>query len=376
MNKLIYALLVVVAVLDCFYPLDVGSYVTLAIIDPGTAILAAAGIGAASNTVSGLLGISSQNSANAANVAMTKEQLAQQQKQFDAAMAWNRYQYEDQKNYNSIESQMNRARQAGVNPEFMLHGMTSGNVQSVAAPSPNASVVGGQVKPVDYSFVGNAINSGLQGYFDSKIKSEQAKQLEIDNFFRAQKNVVEIEKQMSDGRLNEMQRRTLSEQLTYNKKIRDEMFNQLKSQSRLLDLARENGEWDVVNNMFEAQHRDIMNKLAQWEYEYAQKHGEAELNQIKAIIRNLDSDSYKKNMEVLESKARAKGIKLDNDSKESLAPLIKQATQLQNDKTAAEAEKTRFEAWYGKNPWEFMTRSQGRDMFGYPAPDYLRRTTR
>lgn len=93
--------------------------------------------------------------------------------------------------YNSLSSQMNRARDAGVNPYTALGLMNAGtasamNGSSASAPSagsvglPSPSQVSVQSPSYDFSGVGSSIMAGLDLYNKLKLGKEQADNLNFD----------------------------------------------------------------------------------------------------------------------------------------------------------------------------------------------------
>lgn len=96
------------------------------------------------------LGISSQREANEENMKFNRELLAFQ-----------KYQYEDMKRYNSMAEQVRRIKSANLNPALMMQGGNVGSVQSsVGAPSANAMQpldIGSIATPIS-DMMGSAVN--------------------------------------------------------------------------------------------------------------------------------------------------------------------------------------------------------------------------
>lgn len=108
---------------------------------PAGAVALGIGSGVA-GLATGLLGVDSQNRANAENARYNRELLAFQ-----------RYQYEDQKRYNSIVEQARRMRAAGFNPALMMQNGTLGTAGSqVGSPSMIPQ------QPLDIGSIGSAIS--------------------------------------------------------------------------------------------------------------------------------------------------------------------------------------------------------------------------
>lgn len=108
------------------------------------------GIGSAvAGLATGMMGASSQREANELNAQYNRELLAFQ-----------RYQYEDQKRYNSITEQVRRMRAAGLNPSLLMQNGTIGtSASAVGAPSMIPQ------QPIDVAGIGSAVSSiaGIAG---------------------------------------------------------------------------------------------------------------------------------------------------------------------------------------------------------------------
>ena len=173
-------------------------------------------IQAGATLVGGVLNANSQNRVN-----------AEARRQFDANMAWQKYQYEDSKKYNSASEQVRRLREAGINPMLAYSG-DAGSSQPVAASSPTA-----QQNAVDYSGVmnaGAAIGNALSQQelqrkqsdnldADTAMKESQAYRQDVQNRFAVAKEMGELEEQqasikekLSQKDLNDEQRSSLQKQ--------------------------------------------------------------------------------------------------------------------------------------------------------------------
>lgn len=138
--------------------------------------------------------------------------------------AWNIEQWNRENAYNSPAAQMERMRQAGLNPDMMYGGGVSGNL---AASSPSMTS-GAPSSPMDFTAlgskrtVGDAILQGLQieqaRANISKTEGE-AKQLGMDN---------DVRKQMIDKGL-------ILEEMQYD--VLKEEWNKLYQQGRQLDYS-------------------------------------------------------------------------------------------------------------------------------------------
>lgn len=105
------------------------------------------------------------------------DRLAQQQ-QFIRETIINRRNWNDQNSYNSPEQQMNRLRQAGLNPNLVYGKGADNTAQSISNASSNMP---NQVAPkseVDYEGHGRMLTNVLLNYFDTQQKVVQTDNLQ------------------------------------------------------------------------------------------------------------------------------------------------------------------------------------------------------
>lgn len=181
------------------------------IIDPGTGFLLGSVGG---SLLGGLFGAASQSSANSTNLKAVREtnkanyQIAQMnnefnEKQTDKMLAWQRKQWEDTNTYNSASSQVQRLRDAGLNPYLMANGGSAGTTTAQSGTTPtradSVQMQAGHVDPVTSGqFLADASSRAINGYLDYKQKTAQIKQIEIDNKTRLAENINKIYNTMAD----------------------------------------------------------------------------------------------------------------------------------------------------------------------------------
>lgn len=137
--------------------------------------IAAAGIAAGAHLVGGLLTNSAQGKQDH-KARKWQEHMYQVTRQ-DSLTDWHM-----QNAYNSPAAQMQRLKEAGLNPNLVY-----GNGADATAGQAPRSADSGHWSPSqrDFSFIGSGASSGLSAYFDSQIKQAQ-----IDNL-ATQKTVME-----------------------------------------------------------------------------------------------------------------------------------------------------------------------------------------
>lgn len=122
---------------------------------------------------SGILGIGSNLATNSANMKMNKQNLDVAKQMFQKEMDYNRYVYEDQKEYNSASAQRQRIEDAGMNPYMMMSGGSAGTAGSSSSPSFSMpSTIPRQSLSYDPSFIQDAIDKVYQ---NDLVKAESDK---------------------------------------------------------------------------------------------------------------------------------------------------------------------------------------------------------
>lgn len=154
--------------------LDLGPLVAAA---PAAAAAAAPYVAAGISALSGAAGIAGVGAQNRKSRAFSRE-MYQQQKADNIAF-WNM-----QNEYNSPEKQMERLKNAGLNPN-MLYDKTGAVIPAGNVSTPD--VQGGQFRTPDFGSVGSGL---VQGYFDTKIKQAQYDNLKAANTKIAQENAL------------------------------------------------------------------------------------------------------------------------------------------------------------------------------------------
>lgn len=189
------------------------------IIDPffGSALIGGSGL--LSSLVGGLLGSSSQSSANDTNLEITRmnnevqKQLAreaneQSMLQFNRNMNWLREQYYDT---DKVRRDVEAYQRAGLNP-YTLAGNTATTVGSVGSPSMSdfkvADTQSGHVEPYfpDLSDFASGLSNAVGSYFQNSLIDSQeqninadTQQKSIDNVTRVMENLSKIRLTMAEG---------------------------------------------------------------------------------------------------------------------------------------------------------------------------------
>lgn len=219
-----------------------------------------------------IAGASAQSSANEANKQMTEDtnktnlQIAREtnemsQQQFNQNMQWSKEQFAKQREYaledreyNSIQNQVNRALAAGINPSAVIGNGSAAHsttpVGSVSLPSQSNFQAGyaqaGHVDPVNYDFsgisesVGHAveafqnsrlINARIENmYADTQIKRHQDLTTVAEGLARVRKLYSENEALLQSAKLSDSTRKKIEaeqdqirQNMQYFEEVKDEL---------------------------------------------------------------------------------------------------------------------------------------------------------
>lgn len=189
----------------------------------------------------GFLGMSSQSKANSANLQATREtnemnyKIAQMnnesnEQQTQKMLDWQRKQWEDTNQYNSASSQVQRYKEAGLNPYLMMQNGSAGSASAMGGTTPTRAepvqMVAPHVEPITSGeFLSDSAVNALNSYLNYKEKTAQIKQIEIDNQTRLTENIGRIYNQYADT----MSKKTANEYQKIQNKIADATKNDVES---------------------------------------------------------------------------------------------------------------------------------------------------
>lgn len=295
------------------------------------ALLAGAGVSAGAGILGSIgTNISNKNIAqmnNAFNEKMLQKQMDYNTQMYERQLSDTWKFYNDQKEYNSASAQVQRFRDAGVNPALAMQSQGAGSVSSVTSPGaqginpPTASPYS-----ADYTSVGQAIGQSLQLYNELKNSKAQrdkvdaeTKQINIENQYRAQKLSADIVNTME--RTNDVKvRRQMQEQL---QRVYGDMLQvDLDSKRQSLENMKEAFTGAVLDNAkkrFDLQvwPEQVKLQMSQMSANIAYLIASRQLS-----INQARTEFFKQ----AETSARAAGIRLDNQlMKDTFNDLVRQA---------------------------------------------------
>lgn len=224
-------------------------------IDP---ITGSAIIGGAASLIGNIFGSRSNSSTNKTNLKIAQMNNEFNERMMEKQMAYNTEMWNKQNEYNTPSSQVNRLRDAGLNPYLMMGQGQTGTAQAAGGVSaPSAQPVTMQPYHPDFSGIGDAAAAYMQNRLQSrKIDAEvgltraQADSVFIENQFRAAKALGELYEQ--ESRIDSNKSKTQYQQII--NKYADQM-QQSQLQTELY--RRNNMEADTKLKM----QQSIMNSL-------------------------------------------------------------------------------------------------------------------
>lgn len=230
---------------------------------------------------------------NAANLQISRETNAVNKQMQDAQNAWNLQQWNRENEYNSPASQVQRLKQAGINPAAVFgNGSISEASQLTSAPSHPAVAPQMQAAQAEAYYeqpgVGaNLIANSLNGFAQARLANSQADKVGNDVSIASAQNQREAEKHIhmleylsqqakGKGLENELAAETLAfTQATMQSKVAAAM-----NDVRLQEQAYKESSLRQAN-------MDVQNKLANIELQYSPLMKGAELQNLRAGLQQI-----------------------------------------------------------------------------------------
>lgn len=154
-----------------------------------TGALVAGGASVLSSILGGLFGSSSSSSTNSTNYKIAQMNNEYNSAQLERLIDYNWDMWNADNEYNSASSQVERYLEAGLNPSIMMtSGGNAGTATSMSAPSAAPADTSGTQKPVDYSFIGDAIANGVNAYNSTQLSTSQSDLLDAQAEYQRTKN--------------------------------------------------------------------------------------------------------------------------------------------------------------------------------------------
>lgn len=243
----------------------------------------AAGATVLGSLIGGLFGSSSQSSANQTNREIARETNAQNRELFNQQLAWTEDMWNKTNAYNSPAEVIKRYRAAGVNPAL---GSEFGTASQPA--SPNAPTMqGATVQPVDYSWLGDAISTGTNAYFNNNLTDAATKKTINDaqiSKVKAELDTKSLKDQLiriaNDSRKSEYEREQARIQMSILDRTQEDAVRQASWQTKIQERQYEQAFNDICESKLRQTSMDIANQ-------YAPRMAEQQLKQYRATVSNL-----------------------------------------------------------------------------------------
>lgn len=177
---------------------------------PINALIGSSLISGGASLLGGLFGSSSSKKAAQAQLQAVRETNALNKELAYQQNEWNLQQWNRENEYNKPSAQMERMREAGINPYFAVGNMTAGNAEGnlssadLANQQPVVSPLQGQSGQILGSAISQAGQFGTTAFYDNQIKAEQAKNLQLKNAFDAQSLVERVNSLKYDNKAKQM----------------------------------------------------------------------------------------------------------------------------------------------------------------------------
>lgn len=177
---------------------------------PINALIGSSLISGGASLLGGLFGSSSSKKAAQAQLQAVRETNALNKELAYQQNEWNLQQWNRQNEYNTPAAQMQRYRDAGINPYFAAGNISGGNAEGtlssadLANQQPVTSPLQGQAGQILGSAFSQAGQFGTTAFYDNQIKAEQAKNLQLKNAFDAQSLVERVNALRYDNKAKQM----------------------------------------------------------------------------------------------------------------------------------------------------------------------------
>ena len=249
-------------------------------------LLGAAGIGTVGSLLGGLLSSRSQKSANEANIQMQRETNEMNERLFNQNLAWQEDMWNKTNAYNDPSHQVELLQKAGINPAAVYG---NGSMPEASMPSsPAAPTMGAaQVNPVDYSWMSNVVDQGVNAYLNNQILNNQV----VKGSYDAQIAKVDAEyavktlqdrciKVLNDSQASEYQKEQAKIVMQVMEGTRDQQILQSEQTTRIQEQQYQ----EILNRIAESKlHQESM-RIAN---EYAPRLSDAQLKQYSAAVSEL-----------------------------------------------------------------------------------------
>lgn len=337
----------------------------------GTAALIAGG-SVVAGLLGGLFGSKSQSSANETNLQAARETNQMNRELFNQQLAWQEDMWNKNNQYNSPAETIKRLQRAGINPAL---GSEFGQASMPSAPS-TPSMQPGHVEPVDYSWVPQTINTGINAYFNNQVMSNQvtksaadAQIAKADAEFQTQSLKYRLIETMNSAYKTKWEKEQARVAYNVLNQTQQEAITQSQWNTKIMAKTYEEAVNRIAESKLQQEAMQIANK-------YAPQLNEAQLKQYRASVAQLFSSAKANDAAALESGARKilielqqNGARLSNQQQDAIFDAL-------TDKAWNEADESYWAAQSAKKSYSSGTigKAFGSNSWDTPASDRRSRT--
>lgn len=333
-----------------------------------------AAISGGASLLGGILGKSSQSSANKTNLQINRENQKWNEKMMDKQNAWNLAQWNRENDYNSAAQQVARYRAAGLNPYLMMQNGSAGSASSVTSASPGTAGMSNTVSSFDYSSAAAGVGNAVAQHFSNQLMSANVRKAVADAIRQEKENTwldTKLQAEIEALKQNTSSSKTRQELDKFSLFHAKTMLpGELATQSLQNSSLAEN----IVNQHANTLFTEMQSSLAAANLSWLPKFKEAELASLAAQTfaavqagRLSQKQGQLAIQSALESAARTQGQKLTNFQSRYIVS-----------KLSWEADKAKWDAIHSKansgpdSPWQLVYGANGNDitrnsgaLFGY-----------
>lgn len=240
-------------------------------------------------------------------------QLAREQREWDYKM------WKENNEYNTPLNQMNRLRDAGINPGLaMSNGLLSSGVSSQSS--------GGETAPVtDFSPISQGINNSVDLYQQKRMQDAQISNLNeqtvnqsIKNRYENQRQIIELDRMLSEKGLTNAQRDYYSQErdrlIEENKWIDKRNTSQIHKTMMEAFQSQENGRYHRVLT----EYQKLVNEFTPREQEKVLRNLDASYSEIMSAAFHNNASAVSALADEALKKAQKDGVNIDNRTKERI----------------------------------------------------------
>ena len=251
-------------------------------ITTGTA-LALGGASVLTGLLGGIFGSSSQKSANQTNLQAARETNQLNKQLFDQSIAYQNEMFDKTNAYNSPVNQVKLLQKAGINPAAVYGNGSTADASMPSSPSA-PSMVTGHVDPVDYSWIPNSIDMGVNAYFNNQILNNEVVKGKYDTQI-AKVNAEEslrtlearCERVINDSKASEYSKEQAKVTLEILQRTKQESITQAQWSTKIMQEEYEK----AIQSISESKLRQEAQRIAN---QYAPKMNDAQLKQYHANV--------------------------------------------------------------------------------------------